>query len=254
MRMRRWDWDRSESGLLLPRRRGGLCNFMTGPSMLAHGGSGGGGTDAYSSAVLADTPLVYWRLGESLGTAALDSSGNARNGTYNGGFTLGQTGLVSGGNTAVQLNGTSGYVLTPITGLNLSRNFTLEAVIKPSVISGSQGIISAPNGGYYIRLSATGHIEFIKSFVASVGTGIATLSAGTRYHIALTVDAAGNWIIYVNGVLDNNGTTSQTFSSSTGVYLGRDVSAEWFNGVLDECAIYGSVLTSTRLAAHVAAM
>src|SRR4051812_1334419 len=50
----------------------------------------------YSSAVLALSPIAYYRLGESSGTTAADSSGNGLNGTYNGGVTLGQPGGIFG--------------------------------------------------------------------------------------------------------------------------------------------------------------
>lgn len=39
---------------------------------------------SYDSEVLADTPQIYWKLQDTAGTAAADSSGNARNGTYFG--------------------------------------------------------------------------------------------------------------------------------------------------------------------------
>ena len=38
----------------------------------------------YSTEVIADTPAIYWRLGETSGTVAADSSGNNRNGTNGG--------------------------------------------------------------------------------------------------------------------------------------------------------------------------
>lgn len=39
---------------------------------------------SYDSEVAADSPAVYWKLQETSGTSATDSSGNARTGTYNG--------------------------------------------------------------------------------------------------------------------------------------------------------------------------
>src|SRR5438105_4322210 len=47
-------------------------------------------TSAYESAVLVDTPVGYWRLGEPAGTTtAADSSGRGLNGAYSGGVTTG---------------------------------------------------------------------------------------------------------------------------------------------------------------------
>ncbi|MBI2606974.1 MAG: LamG domain-containing protein, partial [Deltaproteobacteria bacterium] len=50
---------------------------------------------SYSQAVLADNPVGYWRLNETSGTSASDSSGNAQTGTYTNSPTLGQTGAYS---------------------------------------------------------------------------------------------------------------------------------------------------------------
>ena len=46
--------------------------------------------------MLADHPLTYYKLAETSGTSAAGSSGNNLNGTYEGGYTLGQTGPISG--------------------------------------------------------------------------------------------------------------------------------------------------------------
>jgi len=61
----------------------------------------------YSVAVAADSPIAWWRLGESSGTNAADSSGNSRDGTYAGTPTLGAPGYTRDGNTAVTFNGTT---------------------------------------------------------------------------------------------------------------------------------------------------
>src|SRR5437667_11365518 len=73
---------------------------------------------SYSSTVLAKSPIRYYRLGESSGTVATDSSSQAQNGTLTGGgITLGQTGLLTGdSDTAALFSGTAGYITVPTTG------------------------------------------------------------------------------------------------------------------------------------------
>jgi hypothetical protein len=63
---------------------------------------------SYPAAVLADTPLGYWELGETSGTIAADASGNGRSGTYTGGVTLGGPTSVTA--PAAVFDGGSGYV------------------------------------------------------------------------------------------------------------------------------------------------
>src|SRR5207244_2656836 len=61
---------------------------------------------SYESTVLADNPLVYWRLGESSGTTASDSSGHGVTGQYQAGVTLSApAALVGDTDTAVASTG-----------------------------------------------------------------------------------------------------------------------------------------------------
>jgi hypothetical protein len=63
-------------------------------------------TDPYSTVVLAKGPVGYWRLGESVGPTAADSSGDGFDGAYHGNPTLGEPGAIVGSaDTAIRLNG-----------------------------------------------------------------------------------------------------------------------------------------------------
>ena len=65
-------------------------------------------TDPYSTVVLAKGPVGYWRLGESVGPTATDSSGNDNNGVYFGSPGYGQPGAIAGSvDTAIGLKGFS---------------------------------------------------------------------------------------------------------------------------------------------------
>ena len=50
---------------------------------------------SYASTILADRPVGYWRLGESSGLVARDSSGNGFDGAYQGGVTLDTPGALA---------------------------------------------------------------------------------------------------------------------------------------------------------------
>jgi hypothetical protein len=99
-----------------------LAHYQTGKSAPL-GGS------PYASAILNDRPSGYWRLGETSGTTATDSSGYANNGSYGGGFTLGMGGaLVNDPNNAARFDGTSADVLIPASAsLNPAGPMTIEA-------------------------------------------------------------------------------------------------------------------------------
>ena len=102
----------------------------------------GSGT-SYATAVTADAPLAYWRLGESSGTTAADASGNGRTGTYVGGVGLAKPGALSGdANTSVQLDGADDNVIrNPITGIGTTAIST-DLWLKTSDTTKEAGIVS----------------------------------------------------------------------------------------------------------------
>ena len=69
----------------------------------------------YQTNVLADSPIAYWRLGDASNPAVnIGSLGNAVDGTYQSGVTLGVSGLVLGDpDSAASFDGSSGYVTIP---------------------------------------------------------------------------------------------------------------------------------------------
>jgi hypothetical protein len=102
----------------------------------------------YSSIVLGDGPAAYWRLGETSGATMSDSGTNGNNGTYTGGYTLGQSGPIQGDtDTAVLFNGSSGYGLAPnSTSLSITGALTLEAWVKLNSTAGLQHILNKGDG------------------------------------------------------------------------------------------------------------
>ena len=84
----------------------------------------------FATEALADGPIGYWRLGEAPGSAsAADASGNANNGTYSGGITLGQPGF-HGGDTAALFDGKTGRVVVPDSNVLNPPNITMEAKVR----------------------------------------------------------------------------------------------------------------------------
>src|SRR4030095_11249083 len=91
-----------------------------------------------------DTPVSYWRLDETSGTSATDSTGG-RTGTYTGGDTLNPTGALSdGADNAGSTNGTTGYVAVPYAAALNPAQFTLEAWAKPTGGSGTWRLVPPP--------------------------------------------------------------------------------------------------------------
>lgn len=112
---------------------------------------------------------------------------------------------------------------------------------------------------YRIAIENSGVLSVIKFSlgVQANSRGIATTTAiptNTFVHVAITDDALGNTLIYVNGVLQtttisNNGSGFVRFSNTSalegfGNLPGVAAVGNWFNGILDEFSIFkGYALT-----------
>lgn len=218
----------------------------------------------YSAEVLADSPLAYYRLGEASGTTMTDSSGNGRNGSHVSSPTLGSTSLLVGdANTAVTYSSGKYSETTSATWMDAS-SFSVDALIKPTAVSGTQTIASRYDGGdsgsftvssWTLRLDGNKLACYIFSGASfGVATQSTTLTAGTTYHVGATYDGTtGAITVYVNGTSVGTGTRTSMNSPVTRPFrISRsgNSATESFAGVIDEVAYYGSVLTGTRMAAH----
>ncbi|MCW2977440.1 MAG: hypothetical protein JWM06_2721, partial [Actinomycetia bacterium] len=98
-----------------------------------NGGTGGGTTGPYASAVTADGPTVWYRLDDSTGsTSVVDASGNGNTGTVHGTVTLGAAGALASepSTKAATFDGSSGWVDVGNPSSLQVGNGTVEAWIK----------------------------------------------------------------------------------------------------------------------------
>ena len=218
----------------------------------------------YYSVVMADSPIAYYRLGETSGTVAADSSGNGYNGTYEGGVTLGSPSLILNnvGNLALGGNGTNVYVNVggPSTLYGLNRNFSIEAWIKPNFTASGQasGIWSSGLSGVCIRCDWNGtniQIELLSDYAASLNTWTTTIGNNTTTHVVLTCTSTGVCTLYINGVAFGSTYTATNTFTGAGVVVGGDSNypstpGTFLFGEIDEVAAYNTCLTSARVLAH----
>ena len=95
-------------------------------------------TDAYGAAVTASGRESYWRLDESGGPTAGDSSSSGGTGTYTGGVTYGVAGGVPGGaGRAVTLNWTTGFVVGQESATSPSK-YSAEVWFRTTTTSGGR--------------------------------------------------------------------------------------------------------------------
>ncbi|MCB9988797.1 MAG: DUF1566 domain-containing protein [Rhodospirillales bacterium] len=200
----------------------------------------------------------YWKLDETSGTIAADSSGNGNNGTMAGGLDATNDSVTGKIGTALDFDGTDDYIDTNNnSSLDDLSNLTYAAWIK-----GSGAILtkkSNPGGNESFQSWPTG-ITFVvaNSFGSSAGTAksIDVASADTWNHVVGTYDRSGDkkLRIYLNGT-EVNYSEQDTLTFSLDLDFNFDFQIGWnefsggsnFTGSIDDVRIYNRALSSSEI-------
>ncbi len=225
-------------------------------------------TDNYGKAVYQDGPDLYWRLGESSGTTAVDATGNSDSGTFGSGVTLGGPSAVSGtANTSVTLDGTGNGLISEATQSGSPTVFTTEAWFKTSSTTGGEiiGYGDQPTGGSssydkHTYLDNSGHLNFgVYNNTTTVITSPNTYN-DNNWHQVDSVQDANGMRLYVDGVMVNSNTIAQNQTYNGFWRVGGNTLNGWpnqpanfsFTGSVDEVAVYSKALTSAQISSHYA--
>jgi hypothetical protein len=219
----------------------------------------------YAELIMSQTPVGYWRLGESSGTNIVDATGS-NNGTLSGtGTSYSLTGALSGdANTALGFTA-SGSPSIAMAGATDPTAVTITAWIyydgsgDESVICRTDGV-GSPLGAFshQLRVQVSGNKVVAYIFdqgtsTAKSVTGTTPLATNTWYHVALAATNGGTLKLYLNGVPE--GTPVAINTMWTGGDRWRMVQstthpdAAW-NGRLDEVAIFYTELSSAQILAQ----
>jgi hypothetical protein len=217
---------------------------------------------AYASAVLADGPVAYWRLGEKAGTSVARDETGKHDAQYDG-CMLGAPGIVAG-DTAASFAADASSIVLPI-GLDFAGTapFTIEAWINPAAsqqvfrhaftqiwfdTKGRQGFLLLIDSGMYaFERSVDGSNE--SRVVAPVAA-----RTGAFSHVVATYDGA-TMRLYVDGSTMGTSpdrralpaTDAPMYISASGTHQ------QVIKGVMDEVAVYDKALPEARVKAHFAA-
>jgi hypothetical protein len=219
-------------------------------------------TPGYAASVLAGSPVVYYRLGDT-GTTMADSSGNGRDGAYStsGNVTEGvASALKTDPNNAVTSSGgspvgTLGSASFPPAG-NTPR--TIEAWYR-STDSQQHALVSWGTSGQdnAFGMAVNNHQIWLDVYQGTIQFGTTqSIQDGSWHYLVITWDGS-NGTGYLDGQqlsvdVDNVARPLHTASPST-LQLGAWVDTT-FNkrlvGSLDEVAVYPTVLSAADVAAH----
>jgi len=198
--------------------------------------------------------VALWKLNESSGGTAADSSGSNYNGLLAGASWNPYGGYLGG---ALQFDGINDYVWITqgYTGITGSAPRTCAAWIKTDRPSGeiiSWGDMDAAGGGWLVRLDETGVLRVEVGSGHTLGTTV--LTDDVWHHVAVVSDssATDRISLYVDGRIEalGEGGVSQTINTlgvST-VKLGVHTDTNrYFMGLMDEVRLYNRPLSAQEV-------
>ncbi len=240
----------------------------------------------YTSTVTALNPWLFWKLDETTGTTAADTTGNGRTGTYNpnaAAFTRGVAGALTTDtpNLAVTLNGTTSCINTTSTTTMTAPTQITEIVwFKTTTTAGGKlvgfemprtGVGVAGAGGTYDRhlyMDGAGKVWFGVYNGGYFTIGSPTSLNDGAWHQAASSMGVGGMTLYIDGT--SVGTNANAVGESTTGWFraGCGNLAGWggswtggnnpttsaattadrpFAGSLDEISVWQSVLTAAQI-------
>lgn len=229
----------------------------------------------YDAAVVTSGPEAWWRLDEPPGSTNMFDGMGRHDGTYTnaagGGTlpTLGVTGaLITNANTAASFSSAGqGIGLAPYSASLNPPKFTIEAWVKTTVTDGQSPVSSSFNdGGWWVQsISGWWYGDSSGGYFGNndnVNTE-AAINPGQWSHIVVEYDATRQqngtfypFTFYVNGETDGYIWGAPAANSAGPFIIGaRGVSPtvladRFFDGQVDEVAVYPRLLSDAEIQAH----
>ena len=203
-----------------------------------------------------DIPMQgHWTLDDAAGIAALDSSGNLRDGTLMNGPVWTSSGKHNG---ALEFDGVDDYVeITGYTGITGPSSRTCIAWIKTTTVS--REILTWGNSyagcKWIIRVNETGALR--AEVEGGYIYGATPVNDGTWHHIAVVLNSDGTptiseVLLYVDGQLETvAGVSNEPIYTAAdqnvviGVYTNG--TGRFFKGLIDDVRIYNKALSGVQI-------
>ncbi|WP_336421631.1 LamG-like jellyroll fold domain-containing protein [Roseovarius sp. D22-M7] len=213
--------------------------------------------------IVPDGLIGHWRLDETSGTTAYDSSGNENHGTYKYAVTNSnnEIGQVS---RALDFEGTDGYANIPYDlSLHIPTDFTISAWVRPEDTDTStfgdpifhntrgggseDGIYvswkwQATNGRFCIVSIASDDWNYSEDF----SCGLAQFD-NSKWYFVMIIRSLGINFLYVNNELYHTFTTDFSDSQVNPFRIGGWHTSRYFDGLIDDVRIYDRVLSEDEM-------
>ncbi len=246
-----------------------IYNRVLTPEEIKAHYNAGTGREVATGSLRISKPIGWWHFNESSGTTAAESSGNANTGTLtnmtttslagNGAGTSGWNSDSAKLTNALKFDGTNDFVSMANVPTALTDNWTLEAWINPANLS--QISMAVSNGsddgvtgdGYAFGLgngagSAGNKLQGLLPGVVFIDSGYTFPTANQWYHVVM-LRRSGTIHFYVNGKKTINTSTSAPLVP-TQFRVGAQTGLRFFNGLIDEVAVYNKALTDSEIRAR----
>jgi hypothetical protein len=219
---------------------------------------------AYETAVLADSPKGYWKLGEGSGTTATDSSGNSHNGTYGSGITWANAG-VNDPDDCIRVHQTANDYMQVGDHADFKPTTAIAVEVWGSfgAANGNQRIVQKGTSDQGLRIYWNGSTILAKLRIAGIDREIsyvhpaAWLTDGQWHHVVFTWASGAKTELWIDKtkVVESGSTFAGSLDTNTdALEWGRkgsgDSTSDHWNGFLDEAAFYAAALNSTQIASH----
>jgi len=190
----------------------------------------------------------WWKLDETSGTTAADSSGNGNNGTLSGGTWQASAGHIAG---ALHLNAFDVVNCGAAASLN-TPSVTVAFWMKPDSLGNVIPVDKLPatgTVGYAVKLRDTGTIWFRVGAeggpALDVYGGSNIYTNGVWTHVACSFDAgSGAMRMYINGVVESHQPTFAVALNASNTTFRMGSTVEQYAGLLDDVRVYDHALTS----------
>ena len=233
---------------------------------------------SYEAAIITSAPEAWWRLDEPVGSTNMFDGMGRHHGTYTNASgtgplpTLGVTGaLVGDPNTAASFTSAGqGIGLVPFSAALNTPQYSAEAWVNTTVTDGQAPVSSSyGTGGWWMQSSVGWWLGDTSggTFGNNGNTNAsAAIISGQWSHIVIEYDVTRQisgsyypYALYVNGQTDGY-VWGGSGDNTVGPFIigARGVSATtlasgFFDGKVDEVALYTRLLSSTEIQAHYAA-
>jgi hypothetical protein len=212
----------------------------------------------FASGADANGLVAHWKLDETSGTIAGDSSGNGHDGILGGGLSFDNDSIPGPSGNALHFDGSNDYINVPTISAPTNA-FTIALWFRPdSDLDASSDRmellhwadpIQRPHltfsflddGGIALHVRVDGELHNDVRATPDSWPGL------TWYHMAITFDGI-DFKVYLDGQLDGTASHPGTLDPTSNLYIGRHkMSRSHWDGAMDDVRIYSTGLSAEQI-------